>query len=53
MTRFFYTYQFNVYRRDGTRCELSIPANTVGDAADEIKRRIPDAVNITHIGRKP
>lgn len=53
MARFYYTYQFSVYRRDGTRTEISIPANTVGDAADEIKRRIPDAININHTGRKP
>ena len=53
MPRFYYTYQFSIYQRNGERSTVSIPANTVGDAADELKLRFPDIVHIKHIGRKP
>lgn len=47
-----YTYIFRVYQQGGTITEIPIPANCCGDAADALQRRIPDAVNITLIGRK-
>lgn len=53
MGKKYYSYSFDVYRRDGTRVFLDIPADTVRDAVDELEKRIPDAVNIRHIGRKP
>lgn len=50
--RKFYRYIFRVYQRDGTISLATIPANCCGDAADELKLRIPDAVNITLTGRE-
>jgi hypothetical protein len=47
-----YIYIFRVYQQGGTITEIPIPANCCGDAADALQRRIPDAVNITLIGRK-